>query len=218
MEKIAGMATIPARERTLSQVINTIIGQVDILYVVLNGYKDIPEYLLNNSKINAIISDNYKGDAMKFIKADIPNVVYFSLDDDLLYPNDYVGSMISGLNRHGGIVSLHGRNYPRPVTSFKKMLVNYRCLGTVTEDVRVDLGGTGCMAFNTNEFNIDVNYFGHANMADVYVSKLAHERSIPITVLQHRIGYLKHIDNKYTIWDNTRDCSIQTHILKSFLK
>lgn len=218
MNTIGGISTIPSRENTLELVINSILPQVDLLYVALSGYKHIPEFLEKNRKIVAVVNDNERGDAAKFTLAYVSGVNYFTFDDDLIYPPEYVTYMLKGIKQFGGVVCLHGRIYPRPVVSFKKWIVNYRCLGDVIQDVNVDIGGTGVMAFNTDDLNVSLDDFKHANMADVYFSKLAHEQKVSITVLKHKKDFLKYIPQKKTIWMNMRDVSIQTKISQEFLK
>ena len=217
MQRVGGLATIPAREKTLHSVIASIVPQLNTLHVVLNGYTHVPDCVKHSAKVVYWLEDNSKGDAKKFMMADCPDCYYFSFDDDLIYPFGYCDYMVKGIDTYDAIVTLHGRNYPRPVISFRKWSANYRCLGTVTEDVKVDLGGSGCMAFSTKRFKIQESDFKDKNMADVFIAQKAHEQDIPIMVLKHRPTYLQYLPQKRTIWMTTPNVNKQTEILKSFL-
>ena len=218
MKRIGGMATIESRKDTLQKVVDSILPQLDELIVVFNGFR-IPRWLFGNKyqEVVAIYEQLNFGDAMKFFWADAPNEIYFAFDDDLLYPMGYCSYLEEGVLRYKGVVGLHGRTYPPVVTDYKTWDQNYRCLGTVDEDVKVDLIGTGCCAFNTNQIKVKLSDFPNKNMADVQFSKLCHEQNIPMYVLKHRKGYLGYLPQEHTIWRDNPDKSTETAILKSFL-
>ena len=219
---VGGLATIPARVNTLEKVVYSIIPQVDLLYVVLNGHTSVPQWLKSLENVEYVVSNNFRGDAMKFIKADMHNVYYFGFDDDLIYPDNYVAKMKRGVDKYNGLVSLHGRTYPRPVESFTKWIGNYRCLNTVMEDMSVDVVGSGVCAFHTSRLKVKLGDFAQPNMADLYLSKLAHEQGVPMMVLQHPQKYLQYLntDRHNTIWhtESKNRFERQTTLLKEFLK
>ncbi len=218
---VGGLATVPSRIDTLKQVIDSIAPQLDLLYIVLNGHREVPQWLKEVGNVKYIVSDNKYADSAKFMFCEKhPNVYYFGLDDDLIMPNGYVNEMIEGVNRYRGVVSLHGRKYPRPFISFTKWEANYRCLNTVREDVFVDLVGTGVCAFNTSRLRVILDDFPEPNMADIWLSKLAWGQGVPLVVLKHDMGYLKYLPQKTTIWHQQAKTKFekQTEILKLFLK
>jgi hypothetical protein len=193
---------------------------VDEVFLVLNyGDEEAPDYLTKYSNVWWVISDNSQGDAMKFSMAHIPNQVYLGCDDDIIYPSGYAEYMVAGIKKWEGLVSLHGRDYPRPITSFKNWIMNHRCLGNIEYDWwQVDMIGSGCCAFDTNKLKVSLEYFNTKNMADLWLSKLATEQNIPMIVLAHAKDYLTYIPQINTIWRSTRDYSEHTKILQSFIK
>jgi len=194
---IAQLATLPDRYRMLLQVINSLLPQVDELRISLNNYKEIPKFL-THPKIKAKIFDNSTGDAAKFY--DIENIdgYFFSCDDDLRYPPNYVSEMITKIEKYQrkAIISLHGKDMPRrPVRSYyKDRFETYHCLRTVDNDTRVTVGGTGVMGFHTSTLNVKYSDFKQANMADIFIGGLAKQQNVPIIVMAHRFDWIKALD------------------------
>jgi len=214
----AHIATIPERLRTLRKVVEAVVPQVNKVYVELNGHQTVPKWLRDLRFANCEMLDNSLGDAAKWLHCNYEPSFCVFIDDDLIVPRGFVSYLMGGLRKYGGAVGLHGRNYPVPVNNFRQWSENYRCLGTVTEDKRVHLLGTGCMLFDNTQTILDQSVFEHRNMADVLFARFCHKNNIPMMVLKHKSNYLKYIPQEHTIWRSARDTTIHTEILKSFLK
>jgi hypothetical protein len=61
---------------------------------------DIPSILYHN-KINLYFSDNSKGDAFKFYRLMESDGYFLTVDDDLIYPPNYVEYMIAKCKEYG---------------------------------------------------------------------------------------------------------------------
>jgi hypothetical protein len=221
---ILGIATIPERKDTLKSVLDPIVKQVDQVFLALNGFYIAdepwyPPFLDEYSNLNHFHTHNEKGDAHKFCTTGIigEGHYYISWDDDLIMPDGCVKYLCDGVDKYNGLVGLHGRKYLSPVTSFRKWAGNYRCLGDVSEDVSVNLIGSGCAAFHTDRLTVTMNDFKKPFMADCYLSRLASEQGVPMRVLAHSKDYLGYTNPTETIWQNTTDFSEQTRILQSYI-
>lgn len=217
----AQLASVPNRATSLERTVGTLINQVDMLFVALNNYKEVPSFLTGNMKIVYALMDNSLGDAAKFYDVDQRNGYVLTCDDDLAYPEGYASYMVNGIKQHGGIVTLLGKRYDnRPISSFRGgYSALYRVLISRPNPVEVHLGGTGCMAFHTNDFKLRVEDFPEPNMADIWVAKAAHEQGVKITVLPHPARYLKHTKHHGAIWHTHKYLdSYQTKVMNSFLK
>ena len=154
---VASLCTIPERKKYLKSVIYSILPHVDKLNIFLNGYDNIPDYLLND-KINIECSSNHKnmGDANKFYWTDkIKNSYHFICDDDIIYNKRYFNYMIKKLNKYNNrvIVSLCGSRIDIPKNKF----INYyqsrnyfSMYDNINKDIPVHIIGTGVMCYHTN--------------------------------------------------------------------
>jgi hypothetical protein len=163
----AGMATIDGREGCRAMAVDSIVPQVDRL---------------------TIADGNRRGDQAKFLACEHApaGIVFASVDDDLIYPADYIATLLDGLKRHPGcIVSFHGWT----MDENGEMVDNYRCLENVWDDVEVHVAGTGVMAFHIDTIRPLMADFESVN-ADVWLSLRAEERGIKRVVLAHRSYWL----------------------------
>jgi hypothetical protein len=215
-----GIASIPARKDSLITVVTSVKDQCDKVYVALNNYTEIPSELLAMPNVECGLFDNSLGDAMKFWKVGEVEGYYLSIDDDLVYPDSYVSDMIEKIKEYNCIVTLHGRQFKiRPIKSFRRSAtLNFHCLYHKSLDVKLDIGGTGVMGFDTQRFRLSIDDFPLPNMADIFVGKKAFQQGVPIMGIRHQAGYLKYLSPTETIWLSSRDDTIQTKILNSFLK
>lgn len=86
----AHMATFPIRSDVLPRAVDDICAQVDRLFLVLNEYDVIPDYILKNPRVEAIIPDEDLKDVGKFLFAPAPDDLVFFVDDDVKYPENFV--------------------------------------------------------------------------------------------------------------------------------
>lgn len=211
----AQIASIPSRRGMLKKVVESLRPQVDKLQVALNNYNSTPEFLRGCEVVHL---DNSTGDAAKFYNVGNVKGYIFTCDDDIVYPQKYVKYMVSKVKQYRSIVTLHGRAYPRPFQCYRSG-TNYHCIGTVKKDVKVDLGGTGVMAWHSDIIRVKYSDFKIRNMADVWMAKLAHEQKVSIICVAHNTGYLRYLNPIDTIWREQRknNFAVQDSILKSFL-
>jgi glycosyltransferase involved in cell wall biosynthesis len=193
MDKIVYNIASYKRADTLINTINSIYNQCDIINLTLNDYDEIPVELFDK-KINLFISDNDKGDAYKFYNLINSEGYFFTIDDDLIYPENYSDYMIGKIEEYKrkSFITIHGRNFNNPpIKSYysdKNQLFHFNQL--LNKDVKVQFGGTGVMAFHTDLFKVSMDYFREPNMADVWVGKYAIENNIDIICVRHNSGFV----------------------------
>lgn len=183
------------RKGSLLKTIDSIYNQADIINIALNLYEETPSELID-SKINIFHKDNSIGASFKFLRILESDGYFFTIDDDLIYPENYSDYMINRFNHYGGkkIVTLHGRKYTGfPITSYyKSPHTKFHCLGDVNDDVLVNIGGSGVMMFHTNLVKMPINYIKEKNMSDLCISRYANQNNIEIVCLKHESDYLKY--------------------------
>jgi len=222
---VCGVASMYSRKEGLKETVHSIINQVDKLIVYQNGYKEMFDFLKNDKiEVYSSIDTNIDmGDAGKFFKvSEYKDCYYFSIDDDLIYPPNYVLNTIKNLNLWGDkvIVTYHGRILSHNAKSYyrDKIKVNH-CLHEQVKDEFIQFGGTGVMAFCTDMVKIPFEYFKKPNMADVWVGKYAQDNRIPILSLKHNKLWIKETDykdsntifNSHSKKDNGQDSIINTY-------
>jgi hypothetical protein len=219
MKKIFNVATYK-RDTCLFKTIDSIYNQADVINVALNSHTKVPERLLNDSKINCFITDNSIGDGFKFLKLEESNGYFFTVDDDLIYPKTYAQYLIEKFEHYKrkDIVSLHGRIFlNHPVQSYyRSEHHNYRCLGSVLNDVIVELGGTGVMMFHTDLLKFSYKDILYPNMGDIWLAKFATEKKIKTVCLKHDekyLGYQAEVGSE-TIFDKSAyNDKVQTELV-----
>lgn len=215
----AQIASVPERVETLEQTVKSLRPHVNMIRVALNGYDDIPKFLVGDKNIISVLTDNNYGDAAKFYDIHKRKGYILTCDDDLIYPEEYVTYMVNKVDQYKCPVSLLGKVYAnRPITSFRKGHTEiYRCLHRVPADHQVDVVGTGALAFHSDHIKVKMDNFERKNMADIWFSKLAHEQGVPLMVVRHRFSFVKHKSYPDRIWLHDND-KYETEILNSFLK
>jgi len=215
------IASLPERAGTLKKTVKSLIDQVDMVFVALNNYDEIPPFLANNRKIISILMDNSLGDSAKFYDADQRKGYVLTCDDDIVYPEGYVSYMTRAADRYKGVVTLLGKRYDtRPIKSYRKGYTSiYRALSTVSVDAEVHVGGTGVMAYHTDSFKVDIDMFERKNMADLWIAKAAHEQGVKIMSIAHPRTYLSHKRYPVGIWNTSgNQDAYQTEVINGFLK
>jgi hypothetical protein len=92
---VANLATYPARSSALKRVIESIATQVDQLNLVLNEYDEVPHYLSDFDSVAPFLPAEDTKDVGKFYP-NVSNADYvFLLDDDFIYPINYVSSTLA---------------------------------------------------------------------------------------------------------------------------
>lgn len=217
---IVGMATIPERAVHAQCVVEDLLAQdVDHVYVWADDER-MERYFVRYPEDVTFLSGARKiGDAGKFAgwdrswRVDAEPAYFLAVDDDLFYPPDYVEQIVAGVDRYKrrAAVSYHGKILKRGrIKSYYRggTAEGFRCLGSVERDRGVHNVGTGVLAFHTDGLPAVDLYedFPDPNMADVWFSILAQKRRLPLVVLAHKAGWIKHqpIDLNKTIYANSR--------------
>jgi len=205
MKTIGCMATYDKRANTRQRSIDSIKPQLDEFW------------LMDNSTTKLDRADNAKFHALDHI--DEPCFM-FLLDDDLIYPPDYVQKMIKAIQEFDCIITLHGRLLIGEGLNYYKAHKSFHCLGTVQESIVIDVAGTGVAAFDTRYFHPKkLASDSRLRMSDLLFSLEAAKEQKQIGVLQHKAGWIKHINNRETIFDTeSKDCRIQNEIADQIYK
>jgi len=222
--RIVCMATMPERLQTMEKVVATIAPQCDRMYIYLNWHKEVPFFLNGYTNVHCLLAgegrDNPdKGPDGKFHWCDeLPPCYMLTVDDDIGYPDDYVQTMIDGVDRYnrravcclhgtvlhtwrGGEVSLCGKEYQRTAYSYRAGL---------QDDSLVNVPGTGTVAWHSGSVKIPSRIPGDIFPVDPRIANWLWMHSVPVVSLKRDVGYLEywpvaaHINAIYSDPNKTR--------------
>ncbi len=205
---IGGVATIPSRKKAFRRMLESVLPHVDEIHVYLSGYvgylRNLPDKVIQHKPKNGIdLCDSGKFVGLK--RAYEMDANFVSFDDDLLYPFDYVFGLNSSIDQDSKCVySFHGRSFAGfPISSYyKSATIRFYCLHRELMDIRVHVGGTGCMGFKPSEVGVKVSDFPTPYMADIHMGVYCKNKGISIVCLAHKGEWIKHlpIDHSQTIY------------------
>jgi hypothetical protein len=177
MKIIVGMATTNRRARFAKTAVESLVHQADEI-IVYNNSNEANDYT-DNAKFHALTLFNEP-------------VYYFSCDDDILYPSDYVSTMVEAIERTGTIVTHHGRELLGLDRNYYRDHQGFRCLDENNTEQIIDVAGTGVTAFRTDYFNpTEIYKATDKRMSDLVFSLEAAKQGKQITILKHAKNWLK---------------------------
>jgi len=201
-----GIASIPERAESLKSTIDSLIDQVDGIGVFLDRYDEVPEFLTNNPKVKYKRSEDFNrdiGDAGKFLWVDDHEGFYFTCDDDLIYPKDFVSRIKEKIisSKYPVVVGWHGSVILEPFNDYydssSRRVFSFGAPRPY--DTPVHILGTGCMGFHTSHIDVSFDDFETPNMADVYFARLGQRQQVPFVVIRHEKGEIIESENSQTL-------------------
>ena len=189
------MATYPAREQNLTEVVAALLPQCDVLHVYLNEYETVPD-CLRSPNIRVTLGRDAAGDLKDNGKfhavTDYPEGYHVFVDDDIVYPRDYVKRIVRGIEHFGyrAIVGFHGTIYREPLKSYirdREVVPFFRS----SQHVLVDQLGTGTVGYHTSTFCADPASFETTGIADLWFARDAARRGVPLVALKRPDKWLQ---------------------------
>jgi len=211
----ASMATVPWRAEALQQVVASLLPQVDRLNIYLNDWEEIPKFL-DDPKINAVMSQNESGNLGakgKFYWCENIHGYHLTVNDDILYPSNYVEEILHGLSRYSKcVVSYHGSILNYPV--FKKRNIKLtHFVKNCRKDLNVTLVGTGVLAYDASQLDVKLDIFKSNYWADGWFSLQVRNAGFRSIVLRHKAEWLLPISTEGPdIWSLNRTKSSNNQI------
>jgi hypothetical protein len=199
----AAIATYPARINVLPKAIDSLIGQVEHLFIYLNNFDQVPGCILNHkykSKITYVLeSGSTKRAAAKFYWVDKVKGIHLTCDDDIEYPKNYVSVLSESLKLAGNnsIIGVHSVIYNNIVVdplSSRLHVFNFK--NNLNESQKVHLLGTGTLCFNTSLLNRDgfQQILGFSASTDEWLACFAKENCIDLVTIARKKDWMLSIE------------------------
>lgn len=188
----ASMAAMPEREQLLEKTVASLLPQIDKLNIYLNEWDNVPDFL-NHEKINAIRSQDAKGDlgaAGKFFWSREVRGIHLTVDDDIIYPPDYVHQMVECIEKYKGYaISFHGSKMLEEKKFRRREVHHFH--RQIDNDIDVDFIGTGVAGYDSDIVTIVPDDFLSNNWADGWFAIAARKRRIPLKVMAHEGSWIE---------------------------
>jgi hypothetical protein len=226
MQRVAAIATLADRVKTFQRVLPVIHSQVDHVFIYLDGYSSPPDFLADFDRVTV-----YRAEAIgnlhcssRFLclqELSTPAVVVI-VDDDIIYPPDYVDRLSYFLQQLDGraIVGVHGRIFMPPHESYARHVATIHFTDQLATGRHVHELGIGTCAFVSTNFDVDPRGWGQTTMDDIIVAVEAQRRGLPRIAVSRDAGWLKPFPEPQldTLWKRTlRDDSEQTRRMRTLL-
>lgn len=190
----AKIASMPERISQLEITVKLFLKHVDKLEVYLNNYLSVPSFL-RDLKIQIFTSQDSgdKGDIGKFYQIDSTVGYVLTLDDDLIYPENYVDKIIEKIDHYQkkAFICVHANLLPKhKLSSYYQDKVGVHFERKLERDTQVDIPGTGTLGFHTDSIKLSQSIFLVPNMTDIWLAVFAQENKIPIISIERHDNWL----------------------------
>lgn len=202
---VANMATYPKRRNILRESIERILPQVDRLNLCLNEYKEIPEELSDYKKLNAFIPKKDYKDIGKFV-AKVENDDYVLLiDDDIIYPNNYVAVLLAECRKFehlNTIVGVHGIIYSDLQTENQKLRKVFSFTKYLNRNRVVNQLGTGTVLLRGSQMP-SLEYMENSQkFVDVRFAKHLYNENISSICIKREENWMSELRQEESIWQS----------------
>lgn len=190
---LAALAAIPERAGFLPQVLRSLRPHVDRLCVYLNGWTEAPKSV-HDMADDFVVDPENGGAERKLWWAQDWDGHYCSVDDDFVYPPNYVATMVEAVERWRGLafVTAHGRQYVDQPRNVHQVVPG--SVGIVHRNVHqggwVNHGGTGVMAWDAAQIQVPRDW-PESNMVDMQLACWAQDHRIPMWLVSHPAHWLE---------------------------
>lgn len=196
---IAGMATMPTRAETFGRALTSVLPQVDKLYLFLDKFEQIPA-LADDAKIIVVRSQDVgdlKANGKLYGLSQIQNMpaYYLCVDDDILYPPNFVRQLRRCLVRHNnrGVVGAHGCILHLEVNSYCTDRDGYNRCKRLKRDKEMHVLGTDGVLFRSDALWFDVTKWQRTNMVDLLFAIECEQRGLKRISIKRRKRWIKQL-------------------------
>ncbi len=197
---VACVASFPRREKVLELCLATIIAQVDHCFVYLNSYDSVPDYL-RHRKITIMRSQDFEdlsANGKVFFLDSIHSGYVLTLDDDFVYPSNYVRRMCETCAKYGNkcVVTVHGSVFANPLNWYYERFSMHLAQGELSTDRIITLPGSGTICFHAPTFKATFEDFYPRTMVDLTFAILAKQMEFPVISIARPSRWIQNTDRE----------------------
>jgi len=197
LRRIVALPTMLTRLESLRQSVESIIGQVDNIVLYLDSPEMPPPWLHGMEKVELVrlrpgTELHSEARFLTLSKSKKP-FLFFSIDDDIIYPPDYIQNLTLEIIKAGGkaIVGVHGRIFTPPHQSYKNDSICYHFEKDLICNTHVHVLGCGTIGFISSILSFNPSSWPYSNMSDVQLSIEAQKKCIPRICIKRPKNWLR---------------------------
>ncbi len=200
----ANMATYPARELIIETTVPQIAKQVDKLTLCLNQFKTVPDFLKKIPNVEPIIPTEDFKDVGKFISNYQDNDDVFYVDDDIIYPDDYVSNSMKKFKKYellNPIIGYHGVIYSDLFDGDQSLRNVFTFRLGLSRDKIVNQLGTGtvhCKGWQAPNLGF---MRGSQKYVDLRFAVHAKRNCFPMICVTRKKEWMKEVETDETIYE-----------------
>lgn len=188
-------ASLPTRVSILEKAVKSMLPQVDRIQIVLNNYTHVPDFC-RHEKITAFIGTNKLEDGERFRKIEhAPPGYTIVFDDDIIYPADYVKTLIKKVEDYGRVMVCPMGKIMKviPVYSYYKgILKSFKTFSDVPEDTVVDVPGCCGILWDNQDVKVKESDILIPN-SDICMAKFCKDNNVKPVVVAHKADWLTNL-------------------------
>jgi hypothetical protein len=212
LPRVATIATMRSRLESFRMVFQIVRPQVEHVFVYLDGYDNPPSFLKGLAGVSVHraedVGNMHAASRLLCLRELTSPSVVAIVDDDILYPPDYVERLTRALQRFRGnaLVGVHGRVFTPPHRSYVRDAVPLYFGIKLERAQSVHELGTGTCAFVSNRLPLDPRGWDRFDMSDITVAIEAQKRGLPRIAIARPAGWMRPIElgQDDSIWSRTQ--------------
>jgi len=198
------LTSIPSRINQLKITIKSILKYADKVFVYLNGYHEVPDFLIHEKIVVQGINEpdlNASG-KVAYLRNENVDGFMFIIDDDIVYPSNYVKKMIETLEKYDRkvVACVHGSIFPRNFQWYYERTRIFPMRHALVHDFVCNLPGSGAIAFHTSTLSLDFNDFRPYTMVDLCFAIVCAEQKVPVISVARKKGWLKLQETEFDLF------------------